>query len=228
VVRRSIRLKSWLAVAAGGCVLLTACGPVQMGAAAIVGGQRITTASLATQVSDLSRAIQALGSRAPLAFPASQKPQQVLSWLVRFMVRDELGRQQGIRVSPGEAQRALRAIAAQAAQSGSGLVRLAVANGLPPDMIPALGRYQAIATELVNRLDGGHAPTSAAAQQAINQQFQHAQCLAAKNLDIKINPQFGVVNYAVLDVVPAPATLSAPQPGASASPSASPQVTPPC
>ena len=37
---------------------------------------------------------------------------------------------------------------------------LAVANGLPPDMLPDLGRYQAIENTLVDRLDGGTLPKS--------------------------------------------------------------------
>ena len=66
------------AAAASGCVVLAACGSVQMGAAAIMGGQRISSASLGTQVSNLTRSYHAEGKKAQLAFPVAQMPQQVL------------------------------------------------------------------------------------------------------------------------------------------------------
>jgi hypothetical protein len=230
------RRAAGLAVAAfGGCIALAACGAVQLGSAAIVGGQRITSSTLATEVSNLNQAYQAgkhKGVR--LAFPAAQMPQQVLAWLVRFQVRDELARRAGITVSQGDIQRAIAAIRASASSSGgANLTDLAVENGLPPSLInPDLGRYQAIGNAYIDRLDGGTQPSSATAQQALNQQFNHAQCLAAKNLDIKVNPQYGRLDYNLLDIVPAANRLSAPEPAASPSPSASasakPQFTPPC
>jgi hypothetical protein len=230
---RQTRAAALGAVALGACLALTACGPVQMGAAAIVGGQRITTSTLTTQVANLSGAYQADKGKVQLGFPASQMPQQVLAWLIRFQVRDELATRNGITVTPGDVQRAISAITASAQQSGSGasLAVLAVQNGLPPDLVSSgLGRYQAIADLLVSHLDGGVTPKSTAAQQKLNTQFNRAQCLAAKALSIRVNPQFGRLDYSQLGVVPAAGTLSAPEPGASpsASPTAAPQYSPPC
>src|SRR5487761_1082519 len=230
---RQTRAAALGAVALGACLALTACGPVQLGAAAIVGGQRITTSTLTTQVAALSGAYQADKGKVQLGFPAAQMPQQVLAWLIRFQVRDELARRAGITVTPGDVQRAISAISASAQQSGNGasLATLAVQNGLPPDLVNSgLGRYQAIADLLVTRLDGGTTPKSTAAQQALNTQFNRDQCLAAKALDIRVNPQFGRLDYSQLGVVPAGNTLSAPEPGASPSPSptSAPQYSPPC
>ena len=236
--RRPARLgrATSLAVAVcGGCVALAACGPVQMGSAAIVGGHRITTSTLTTEVSNLTDYYNAHRSKVQLAFATSQTPQEVLAWLIRFKVRDELASREGITVSAGEIQRAIDEITSQAAQSGgsTSLTDLAVANGLPPNLIGTdLGRYQAIANLLVTRLTGGVNPTSQSAQQALNNEFNHAQCLAAKSLDIKVNPQFGRLDYSQLVIVASPNTLSAPGPGSSpapaASPSAAPQLSPPC
>jgi hypothetical protein len=230
--RRAARLA---AVAFGGCAVLAACGPVQLGAAAIVGGQRVTTATLTSQVTNLNRTYQADKAKGvQLQFPASQMPQQVLAWLIRFRIRDELAKREGITVTPSEVQRAISTLSAQASSSGgSSLTVLAVANGLPPDLInPDLGRYQAIASALVNRLDGGQQPSSTAAQQALSRTVNHAQCLAAKSLNIKVSPQFGRFDYGQLSIVPPANTLSAPEPGATpspaASPSAKPLYTPPC
>jgi hypothetical protein len=163
-------------------------------------------------------------------------PQQVLGWLVRFRVRDQLAVARGIKVTPAQAQSALAAIRAQAqsGQSAPGatvnLAELAVANGLPPDLLTALARYQAIEVVLLDRLDGGKLPTSSVAQEALGVQFAKAECLAAKQLDITINPQFGRLDYSEYSIISAPTTLSATGPSVSpaASPSAAPQLTPAC
>jgi SurA N-terminal domain len=220
------------AVALGGCLALTACGSVQLGAVAIVGGQRITTSTLTTQVSELTSYYNAHKAKVQLQFPASQTAQQVLAWLIRFQVRDRMASRNGISVSAGDIQRAIAAITAEERQSGdtASLTSIAVANGLPPDLVSTdLGRYEAIQTALITKL-GGAGATSSAAQQALSTKFNHYQCLAAKSLRIKINPQYGTLDYSELDIVSAPDTLSAPEPGASpsASPSSKPELTPPC
>lgn len=228
VIRPSGRRAALAAVALGGCMALAACGTVQMGAAAIVGGQRITTAALASQVSDLSNYYDAHKSSVQLAFPASQLPQQVLAWLIRFQVRDQLARREGITVSQGEIQRAINTLTAEERQSGNtaSLTDIGAANGLPPDLVnPGLGRYEAIEAALVARL-GGAGATSAAAQAKLSDEFSRAQCRAAKSLHIKVSPQFGALDYSQFTIVPAPDTLSAPEGGASSSAPA--HSTPPC
>jgi hypothetical protein len=211
-------------------IAVAACGTVKMGAAAIVGDQRISTNNLGQEVNNLDAGYQAYKSTIQLQYPESQAPQQVLAWLVRFRVRDRLAQQQGITITPGDEQRALATITAQIQQSGSSasLAEVAVANGLPPDMIPALGRYQAIQTKLLDRLDGGKLPSATAAQQALENKFNGTQCRAAKSLGIQINPQFGTLDYNTFAIVPATTSLSKAQ-GASPSPAATPPLlTPPC
>ena len=212
-------------------ITVAACGSVKMGAAAITTSQRISTNTLSTQVANLNAAYQAHKKQVQLQYPASEMPQQVLSWLVRFQVGDQLAAQHGITVSPTEAQEALAAIAASIKQNGSSetLTEAAVANGLPPDMLNELGRYQAIETKLLNRLDGGQEPTSTAGQQALQSEYNKTQCQAAKSLNIQINPQFGAFDYSSNSVVLTPSGLSkeavpAPSPSASAKP----VLTPPC
>ncbi len=231
MLRTSMKLGA--AMAAAG-IAVAACGPVQLGAAATLGSQRISSATLADQVSDLSTAYSRYKGKIQLQYPVSQMPQQALSWLVRFQVRDELAVQQHITVTPGDAQRALAQINAQIRQGGSTatLPELAVANGLPPDLIPDLGRYQAIQNAVIAKLDSGQLPTQSAAQQTLQTQFNTVQCRASKSLDIKINPQFGLLDYSQITVVSAPPSLSATPasaaPSPSASPSPKPQLTPSC
>ena len=229
MLRTSMRMAA-AALAAG--AVLTACGQLRMGAAAVMTSQRISSATLAAQVANLDQGYLRYKGKISLQYPVSQMPQEALSWLVRFRVRDQLAAARGIRVSPAQTQAALAQITAQARSSaGAGvtLAELAVANGLPPDLLTALGQYQAIQTAVVSRLDGGTLPTSSTAQRALSAQFSQAECLAAKDLDITINPQFGRLDYAELSVVAAPSALSATAgPAPAATPSASPQLTPAC
>ena len=206
---------------------LTACGPVQMGSAAIVGDQGISASTLTSQVSNLKDAYNASKGSVQLQYPLSQAPQQVLGWLVRFRIRDRMAARNGITVTPAEAETAIRAIAAQARQNHVKLTDLAVANGLPPDLLPELGRYEAIQAALVRKLDGGTLPASQSGLNALSQKFGAIQCRAAKSLAIRVNPQFGRLDYNQLSIVPAALKLSAPQGGVpTASPK--PQLTPPC
>jgi len=225
--------RSWMKLAAGvlaGGVAVAACGTVHMGAAAIVGNQRISSSNLSAEVANLNAGYQQYHHQIQLQYPASQMPQQVLAWLIRFQVRDRLATREGISVTPAQVQQALSSIEASIKQEGetASLPEVAVANGLPPDMINDLGQYQAIETKLLDRLDGGKLPSSTSAQTALEDKFNKSQCQAAKSLDIQVNPQFGELNYSDFSVVLTPGTLSKPQ-TSTPTPAASRAVlTPPC
>jgi SurA N-terminal domain len=233
-MRRSIdvpgtSMKLAAAVLAAG-LAVTACGQVQMGAAAIIGGQRVSSSTLSDEVANLNSGYQAHKRQIQLQYPASQMPQQVLAWIVRFQVRNQLATRDGISVTTTDVRQALGQISASIKQSGESatLPEVAVANGLPPDMLDALGRYQAIETKLLNRLDGGKLPTASAAQQTLETKFNASQCLAAKSLNIKVNPQYGSLNYTDFSVVLTPSSLSHPQSSAPTPKASQPVLTPPC
>jgi hypothetical protein len=206
---------------------LTACGTVQMGSAAIAGDQGISASTLTSQVSNLKDAYNTRKGSIQLQYPLSQAPQQVLSWLLRFRIRDRMAARNGITVTQADSETASRALEQQARQNHVKLADLAVANGLPPDLLPQLGRYEAIQTALVRKLDGGTLPTSQSGLSTLNQEFGALQCHAAKSLAIRVNPQFGRLDYNQLAVVPAELKLSAP-PGGVPTPTPRPQLTPPC
>ena len=219
------------ALAAG--AVLTACGPVKLGAAAVMTNERISTSTLSAEVANLNQNYLKYKGKVQLQYEVSQMPQEVLSWLIRFRVRDEVAVRNGISVTHGQVDQAMEQIKAQSQSTTTGvavpLPVLAVANGLPPDMLNDLARYQAIENVLLNRLDGGKLPTNPADQQAISQQLGAYQCRAAKSLDIRVNPQFGQLDYAQYSVIAKPSTLSADaSPSPSPSPSSSVQLTPHC
>jgi hypothetical protein len=215
-----------IAAAAAATCALSACGPVRMGAAAISGGERIKTTTLSDQVSSLEQAAQ-VGKGVQLQFPQARAPQEVLSWLLRFQIRDELAARNHLVVTTGESQRALSMLAHQTGRTGPAFVQLAVANGLAPDMLPDLGRYEAIQNDMFTRLNGGTLPRTQARIQALSPEFSRRECVAAKSLNIQVNPQFGQLDYASYSVIPANSPLSEPTAPAP-SPTAKPQLTPPC
>jgi hypothetical protein len=212
VLRRLIAVS---AVAVGAVLALTACSTVKMGAAAVGGAgfQRITLATLDTEVSNLSQTVKQYPGLVPLS--QAQQTQATLTWLVRFQINEQLARQAGITVSTGQAQKALdQIIRQQEAQAQAQGVRnvtqnlILAANGIPPNESAELGRWQAIENQFIQQANGGTVPTTTSAQSATTAKLQKAQCVAAKTLTIQINPQFGRLDYTSYLVVSAPGAVS--------------------
>ena len=228
VLRRLIKVS---AVALGAGLVVTACSPVKLGSAAIVGNERITIATLDTEVANLSRTVKLYPGTVQLS--QAQQTQQTLTWLIRFEINDELARRAGITVSTAEAQKALAEIysAAKASAQAQGirnvtLPLILVANGIPPNLANEVGRYQAINDKFAQQVNGGQEPTSAAAQSATTAKLNKASCLAAKALKVQVNPQFGQMDYNKVAVVPVPGTVARPA-GPAKAPSTS-GLTPAC
>ena len=225
------RMAAFGIVAVGACAALTACAPVKMGAAATVGNQRITLSSLDTEVSSLKTAARPYGAQFPIT--QSQMPDAVLSWLIRFAVRDQTAATAGITVTQAQVQQAVAQISAEAQQATSsgqlpsgGVSTLLVFNGLPPDMLNDLGRYQAQEIAFVEKNNGGKLPTAQAAITAAEAQITKADCQASKGLNIQVSPQFGRLDYTQFTVVTGSNTLS--RPAGSASPASTSGATPAC
>jgi hypothetical protein len=227
VLRTSITLT---AAALAGVLMLSACGSVKLGAAAVSNNQRISAATVTAEVNNLNQAYQADKAKIQLQFAKSEMPQEVLSWLLRFQVREQMANRYGITVTQTQVQDALNSISAQAKQSGVTTRDLAVANGVPPDQLNELGRYVAIQDAVLNRLDGGKLPTANAALTTLSNKFDASQCVAAKSLAIQVNPQYGALDYRSIGVVAAPDKLSAlpGKPSPSPTGTAAPQLTPHC
>ena len=210
----------------GACALLAACSPVQAGAAAVVGDQRITVSSLDTQVSNLQAAVKPYGKALPIT--TAEMPAAVLSWMIRFEVMDEVAAANGINVTESQAQAGLNSLSAVASQNGfKSTSELLIANGVPPQMFHAgrplggaAGRLRAAS------MNGGKEPTTTAEQNAFTTAYTKAQCKAAKSLNIKVSPQFGRLDYTQLSVVAAPDTLS--RPAGTPSPASTKGLAPAC
>ena len=229
-IRRQRAARRWpaaAAVAAAGAVALAGCGQTQLGAAALYSNQRISTAKLTAEVANLNAAYQADKAKLNPQYPPADMPRQVLSWMLRFATADQMAKRLGIVVTPAYAQKQANAEKASVQQQGDTLAEAAVLNGLPPDLLPYLGRWIAIQIKLQNRLDNGVRPATSAAQQALLIKINHVQCLAAKSMHIKVNPQYGAYDYRQFAVVPLPSSLST-LPGTGNKASPAPQLTPKC
>jgi hypothetical protein len=231
VLGKKSRMAAFGIVAVGACAVLTACAPVKMGAAATVGNQRITLSSLDNQVSSLKTAAAPYGAQLPIT--QSQMPDSVLSWLIRFAVRDQTAAAAGITVTQSQVQQAIAQISTEAQQAASagelpsgGVNALLVYNGIPPDLLNDLGRYQAQEIALVEQNNGGKLPTSQTAITAAEAQVSKADCEASKTLSIQVSPQFGRLDYSQFTVVSGPETLS--RPAGPASPADTSGATPAC
>lgn len=207
MLRRLVKVS---AAVVGAGLAVAGCAPLQMGAAAIVGNQRITIATLDTQATNLRQA--AAKYPGVVQLNQQQVTQQTLTWLVRFQINEQLASREGVTVSTAQAQQALAQILAsakaQAAQAGVTNVTLdevLAANGIPPDLSDEVGRYQAIYLQYLTNANGGTLPTSSSSPAIAA--FGQAQCKAAKSLNIQVNPQFGRMNYTQLQVVSAPSTV---------------------
>jgi len=225
-VRRAVVLG---AAGVGVCALLAACSPVKMGAAAIVGSQRITTSALDTQVADLQASAVPYAGKVQLT--AAEMPVAVLSWLVRFSIMDQLAASAGVSVSQAQVQAGVASIDSQAASAASqegyaSGAEVLVGAGISPQMLASVGRYQADEVAYAEKVNGGRLPSTTAENNTVTAALDKAQCQAAKSLDIQVSPQFGRMDYSQYAVVATANTLS--QPEGVPSPASTTGLTPAC
>ncbi len=112
-IRTATAVKAAVAAAAFGG-LIAGCAPVQMGAAATVGNDSISTSQLNSEVANLTTAAKPYSSAVHLT--DAQKPKDVLGWLIRFKVRDALAAKENINITASQREQALESIYEQAAQ----------------------------------------------------------------------------------------------------------------
>jgi hypothetical protein len=223
----ALRWTAAATAAAAGALAVAGCGQNQLGAAALYSNHRISSSTLADEVANLNAGYQADKGKLQIQYTQADMPRQVLTWMMRFATTEQVARRTGISVTPAQAQKQLNDEKARAGQSGDTLQQAAVVNGLPPDMLPELGRWIAIQIKLQDRFDNGVPPSTTAAQQALAVKINHVQCLAAKSMNIKINPQYGAYDYRQFIVVPAMNALAA-APGKKPSGGQAAQLTPKC
>jgi hypothetical protein len=204
------------AVTAAAGLAVAGCAPLQMGAAAIVGNNRVSIAQLDSESGQLAAGVKQYPTL--VTMNQQQVTQETLSWLIRFQIADQVAKDNNISVSSAQAQAALGELYEEAAESAeqSGITDVSlelilVANGIPPNLYPQLGQYQAIENAYLTQVNGGTMPSAnSAALTSAEKQYTSATCQAAKSLDIQVNPQFGRLNYNQYAVVTTADTVSRP------------------
>jgi hypothetical protein len=204
---RTVLGVSAVTVAAG--LAVAGCAPIKMGAAAIVGDNSVSITQLDTQAGLLTAAVKKYPPQGGLT--QQQITQATLTWLIRFQISDKIASQNGISPSQANLAQLQEGLTQQAQQSGESVDAYLVSAGIPPQKLSQVVNYLAIENGYIAAANGGTLPaTGSAAATAAQNQYTHATCLAAKSLNIKVNPQFGQLNYTQLTVVDTPDTVSLP------------------
>ncbi|MGW3681070.1 SurA N-terminal domain-containing protein [Streptomyces prasinus] len=166
--------------------LLTACGnDAHPGAAAVVGGQRITVSQLENRVDEIREAQQA-------AVPDEAQYQQAvartggltrdtLHSMVLDRVLERAARDAGVTVTPKEIQRMRSGLEEQAGGAEELESAWLQQYGVPPERIDDNFRLQLQAQKLAQRLG---TDTS-------RPEFWQALSEASKKLDVDLNPRYG-------------------------------------
>ena len=222
VFRSAIRSAGAVAALAA-FVSLTGCGPILMGAAAILGTERVSTSTLSSDVAALDDVYKANPSlQHDVQYTPAQMPRLVLMWLVRFRVLDDIAQRNGVQVTPAEAQQGVVQAASQIEQqTGSAITpsQFALFNALPPNLTDQYGRYEATIEKLAVAFTGAKSASSltTAQQQQFAARIGTEVATTTKNLGIKINPQYGQLDATQLVInaphnsLARPAALGAPQ-----------------
>ncbi|MFJ2959866.1 SurA N-terminal domain-containing protein [Streptomyces sp. NPDC087270] len=169
---------------------LTACGsgPNRTGAAAVVGGQRVTVSTVQARVSDLRTAANGNPQAAQAVSGATQLPTQVLNVIVQTQVVDKALADKGLTVSAGEVQREYDAEVQQLAGGSqkSYEAGMLAQYGTPPDQIDSYLHEKIAITKIIAAL--GYQPGSDGGEKALEDYMVQT----AKSLHVHINPRYGV------------------------------------
>jgi hypothetical protein len=217
-----LKVLRWAALGITATVAVAGCGGASWwrpGSALLYGNTRVTSSQLTNESANLSAAYQIYQAKigSQLSYHRADIPRQVLTWMLLFASVDKIAANERIHVTSAETQRVLGLYQKLLKQQHANLREFAVSLGLPPDMLPQFGRLLVIRTKLANRLDHGVPPAQGTpAFQQLNLAISHLQCVAAKGLNIQVNPQYGVFDYNKFLVVPLNSELPSEQSAAAA------------
>ncbi|MGW0587907.1 SurA N-terminal domain-containing protein [Streptosporangium sp. NPDC002607] len=178
---KSTRVRVILAVAAAG-VALTACSPNQIGAAAVVGGERISSSELNKNVREYEEALSKAGvSASQLQFQDSV-PQLVLFQLANAKQYAKVAESKGITVTDGEID---QVIAGQGGQEK--FEQQMLQQAVAPSHAREFMRSQVLISKLIAKYGGG--TDEAAVQRGEQQAIKDLRAMP-----ITWNPRYGQLN----------------------------------
>ncbi len=208
---------------------LTACGPVKTGAAALVGGDRITIATLNAAVTQWSKElpkypaaqqivqqsqVQGAGQGQQIPFDPSSPQRSALYQLVDMRVWDEVARKDGVNVTPGQ-------VDAFVAQNGGTptLDANVLAQGLPVKYDRDYARAVMLRQALLQKygVTNGQQPVDPQTQQAALKRLFASYVDAGQRLNVDINPRYGSFDLKTMALRPVCPALSSPDSGTGSS-----------
>jgi hypothetical protein len=219
VLGTSVKVALAAAVAAG---TLAGCGggPLKVGAAAIVGDDRISTSTLDQTVRDWQKEFRNDDTANQMRSDPSNPTQQAvgdqlsdsdmrdaLTVLVNMRVGDEVARRDGITVTGTQVDQVIAALDRQGGASSATL-----ASGLPKRYTRDFARFLAVKALLVQKYgsDGNpQNPQTMIARQRADADFVKT----ADSMKIKVNPRYGSFDHGKVAIDPVKYTLSATESG---------------
>ncbi|MEV4383485.1 SurA N-terminal domain-containing protein [Streptosporangium sp. NPDC049644] len=178
---KSTRVRVILAVAAAG-VALTACSPNQIGAAAIVGGERISSSELNRNVREYEEALAKAGVSASQLQFQDNVSQLVLFQLANAKQYAKVAESKGITVTDGEID---QVIAGQGGQEK--FEQQMLQQAVAPSHAREFMRSQVLMSKLAAKYGGG--TDEAAFQRGSEQARKELQAMP-----ITWNPRYGKLN----------------------------------
>jgi len=181
------------AVAAAIALGLAGCGgPSLAGAAAVVGGERITTAELRASVERVLSDQRAAGGGVSAG---AEVQRSVLGRAIVSRTIDAAARREGVSVTDGEVTSWIEDL--RAARGGEeGVDALLVENDIARLELPRIARDNVTFGKLVDKLG----------EERINGYLQDV----SRDLGVRVNPRYGRWDAAQIGVVPGDSTLSRP------------------
>ncbi|MET9068335.1 SurA N-terminal domain-containing protein [Streptosporangium sandarakinum] len=178
---KSTRVRVILAVAATG-VALTACSPSQVGAAAVVGGDRISSGELDRNVREYEAALAKINVSPDQLEPYGGSAQFVLFNLATVKQLTKVAESKGATVTDGEIDQAINSQGG-AAQYEQQLLR----EGVAPSQARSYVRAILLTNKLAAKYGGG-------SDQAAIQRGQQQVINEMKAVPIEWNPRYGTIN----------------------------------
>ncbi|MQY16217.1 hypothetical protein SRB5_64140 [Streptomyces sp. RB5] len=169
-----------------GVPLLSACGgTVQAGAAATLGGDRITVEEVQSRAADVRDAQRAAPNGEELVKQTGTLMRQTLYFMVLTRVVDRAAEDEGIKVTDDDVDVYRKQYEQQAGGPEALKQMMLTQAAMTPDQMDAWLRLQTQGIKLTEA--SGAAPGSPEAEAAVND----ALVKASKELDIEVNPRFG-------------------------------------
>lgn len=202
-ISRGLKAVAALGVSGLAVTLLGACTPAKLGAAAMVGDQRISTTELTTAVKQWQQAYTAnpLPADQLQLLDTGSIPRSVLYNLVVYKLTDVAAQRQGVRISDGAIDNAMASVPADRLRSQ------AVILGIPPQRTRDFVRFelekQGIAKQLQPMVSGGG--------NAVNMALANVVKSTAKSIRIDVNPRYGQFDYRQLAISANAGRLSRPE-----------------